>query len=148
MLVSSVLAVKRPVGVGLMFTVAWTVGASPTGRPLDSEEERDHMAGFGIASRDSASFTLWGKLDTASVPQLEVGILEAVKAGPLNFDLSDLTFMDSTGLNAFLRVAKALQSGCLILHGVQNEVRRVFDISGLQVLPNLHIIPCSLNRTP
>lgn len=106
------------------------------------------MAGFGIASRDSASFTLWGELDTASVPQLEFGILEVVKTGPLNFDLSDLTFMDSTGLNAFLHIAAALQSGCLILHGVQNEVRKIFDITGVQVVPNLHIIPCSLNRTP
>ena len=106
------------------------------------------MTGFGIASRDSASFTLWGELDMASVPQLEVGILEAVNAGPLNFDLSDLTFMDSTGLHAFLHVAKTLQSGCLILHGVDQEVRRVFDLSGLQGVPNLHIIPCSLNRTP
>src|SRR5437762_5496251 len=107
MLFSSMLAVNRPVGVGLMFTVVWTVGASPTGRPLDSEEERDQMAGIRIASRDSASFTLWGELDIESVPQLEVGILEAVKAGPLNFDLSDLTFMDSTGLRAFLHVAMA-----------------------------------------
>jgi anti-anti-sigma factor len=88
-------------------------------------------------------FTLWGELDMASVPQLEVGDLDAVKAGPLNFDLSDLTFMDSTGLRASLHVAKALQSGRLILHGVQNEVRKVLDISGLQVLPNAHIIPLS-----
>jgi anti-anti-sigma factor len=91
---------------------------------------------------------MWGGLDLASVPQLEVGILEAVKTGPLNFDVSDLTFMDSTGLHASLDVARALQSGCLILHGVQNGVKKVFDIFGLQVMPNLHIIYCSIARTP
>jgi hypothetical protein len=67
-----------------------------------------------------------------------------VKEGPLNFDLSDLTFMDSTGLRAFLHIGSALTSGCLVLHGVQQGVRRVFELSGLELVPNLHIIACSL----
>jgi anti-anti-sigma factor len=100
------------------------------------------MAKFGIASRDSSS-RCGGNWTWRACPSWKLGILDAVKAGPLNFDLSDLTFMDSTGLRASLHVAKALQSGRLILHGVQNEVRKVLDISGLQVLPNAHIIPLS-----
>jgi anti-anti-sigma factor len=62
------------------------------------------------------------------------------QGGAILVDLSELTFMDSTGISAFLRAAVSLRGrGCLILHGEQDRVRRVMDIVRLDgSVPNLH----------
>jgi anti-anti-sigma regulatory factor len=61
-------------------------------------------------------------------------------------DLSKVTFMDSTGVQALLAVADALgDRGCLILHGVDGTVRKVIElVQARSVRANIHIIDCTI----
>jgi anti-anti-sigma factor len=76
---------------------------------------------------------LTGELDVSTAPELDQVLEAAVtQGGPVLVDLTDLTFMDSTGIHAFLKAARSLQGrGCLILHGEQERVRRVLDLVGI-----------------
>lgn len=76
---------------------------------------------------------LAGELDMSTVPELDQVLEAAVEhGGAVLVDLTELTFMDSTGIHAFLKTARSLQGrGCLILHGEQERVRRVLDLVGI-----------------
>jgi anti-sigma B factor antagonist len=73
---------------------------------------------------------LAGELDMSTASELDEVLDVAVEhGGTILVDVSELTFMDSTGINAFLRAAVSLRGrGCLILHGEQDRVRRVLDL--------------------
>ena len=66
----------------------------------------------------------------SSAPELDRVLEAAVEhGGAVLVDLSELTFMDSTGINAFLKAALSLSGrGCLVLHGEQDRIRRVLDL--------------------
>jgi len=84
---------------------------------------------------------LAGELDLSNKSELDEVLQAAVEhGGAILVDLSELTFMDSTGINAFLRAAVSLRGrGCLILHGEQDRVRRVMDLVRVDAsVPNLH----------
>jgi len=87
------------------------------------------------------SIRLVGELDMSTAAQLDEVLGTAVEhGGAITIDLRELTFMDSTGINAFLRAAVSLRGrGCLILHGEQDRVRRVLDLVRVDAsIPNLH----------
>jgi anti-sigma B factor antagonist len=103
------------------------------------------MADFGITSQGPPTFFLQGELDMATVPLLEIAIADAVaRGGPITIDVSHMTFIDSTGLKSILKAVKALPSGCIILHGVHDGIQRILEITGVDLAPNLHIIPCAV----
>ncbi len=90
------------------------------------------------------SIRLAGELDMSTASQLDEVLGTAVEhGGAITIDLSELTFMDSTGIGAFLRAAVSLRGrGCLILHGEQDRVRRVLDLVRVdRSIPNLHRVP-------
>jgi anti-anti-sigma factor len=77
----------------------------------------------------------------SSASQLhEVIDVAVAHGGAILVDISELTFMDSTGINVFLRAAISLRGrGCIVLHGEQDRVRRVLDLVRLDgSIPNLH----------
>ncbi len=89
----------------------------------------------------SSGIRLTGELDMSSAVELARILEEAVEqGGTILVDLRELTFMDSTGIGAFLEAAMALRGrGCLILHGEQDRVRRILDLAQLDgSIPNLH----------
>ena len=89
----------------------------------------------------SSSIRLSGELDMSSAPELDRVLEAAVEhGGAVLVDLSELTFMDSTGINAFLKAALSLSGrGCLVLHGEQDRIRRVLDLVRVDgSIPNLH----------
>ena len=102
------------------------------------------MADFGITVTGSATFTMTGELDLATVPLMDVAIGDSVaRGGSMVLDVADVTFADSSGIGAIIRSADALSPGCLVLHGVHDRVRKVIDVMGAdRALPNLHVIPC------
>lgn len=108
------------------------------------------MADFGITSHGPSLFFVSGELDMATVPLLHVAIGEAVaRGGPIVLDMKDVTFVDSTGVSTILGSVKALPTGCLILHGIHDGVRRVFDLIGVgEAEPKLHVIPCEYGGEP
>src|SRR5215218_5027877 len=94
-----------------------------------------------LSIEQGSGILLAGELDMSSAPALDRVLGPAVeRGGTVLVDLSELTFMDSTGINAFLKAARSLNGrGCLILHGEQERVRRVLDLVRLDgAIPNLH----------
>jgi hypothetical protein len=79
-------------------------GRSPTPRPTESASsctgaERDGFRCDVSRESDTASVRTVGELDLATVPVLSAQIADLRQAGCRHviIDLSDLTFMDSTG---------------------------------------------------
>lgn len=84
---------------------------------------------------------LAGELDLSSASELDRVLQEAAEhGGAILVDLTELEFMDSTGIHTFLKAADSLRGrGCLILHGERDGVRRVLDLVRLDGnVPNLH----------
>ena len=97
-----------------------------------------------LSIEQGRSIRLAGELDMSTAAQLDEVLGTAVEqGGAITIDLSELTFMDSTGIGVFLRAAVSLRGrGCLILHGEQDRVRRVLDLVRVDgSLPNLHRVP-------
>lgn len=81
---------------------------------------------------------LSGAIDMVSAPRLRqiVDELQAQGHDRLRFDLTAVEFMDSQGLNllAAARRGALAMAGELVVTGVSDDLRRVFDISGLHLL--------------
>jgi anti-sigma B factor antagonist len=85
---------------------------------------------------------LEGELDLATVDALEAMLEEPLTAGgPIMLEMSGVTFVDSSGIAAFIRVAKRLgwKGWCLYLHVDGGLPKKVLDLVGLAKVPNIHI---------
>jgi anti-sigma B factor antagonist len=74
---------------------------------------------------------LAGELDVSTAPLFHRAVDETMTAaGDVWLDCSDLTFADSSGLDALTRAAKALraQERRLVLTDVRPAVRRAMDV--------------------
>jgi anti-anti-sigma factor len=81
------------------------------------------------------TLALRGELDMASAPDLDLALrrLWSEATDALTLDLSELTFMDSTGLRTLLRVGElARQHACelLVIPGPP-QIRRLFEVTGM-----------------
>ena len=78
---------------------------------------------------------LVGDVDLAVVPELQVGLQEALRGGCENvvLDLADVTYADSSalGLLVWLDRRMAPQHGKLVLAGANRDVARILELSGL-----------------
>jgi len=78
-----------------------------------------------------------GEVDVATAPELrqELHRLLDEDTTTLVVDLSGTSFMDSSGLGVLIGALKRLRSDghddVLVLEGLQDAVRRVFEITGL-----------------
>ncbi len=91
---------------------------------------------------DAAVVAVAGELDMATAPEVWEKVDGLLSAGRhrLVFDLSELSFCDSTGLSVFVRARNrsAASGGEVFLAAPQRAVRRVLEVSGLvAVLPML-----------
>jgi anti-anti-sigma factor len=79
-----------------------------------------------------------GRLDSNSSPELERVIVDQLAAGTqrLVFDLSDMNYISSAGLRVILLAGKKLRTsqGKMVLVGLQDMVREVFEMSGFLTL--------------
>ena len=84
---------------------------------------------------DLAVLALNGELDMASAPLLRdrIGRLMAAHSSHILLDLSELSFCDSAGLNAFVQGDRACtaRGGWLRVTRVTGHVARVIELSGL-----------------
>jgi anti-sigma B factor antagonist len=99
----------------------------------DSPQDAAIPVRLQIASEETPErvvLSLSGELDIASAPLLERAT-ESVER-PLVIDLSDVTFMDSTGLRALLLARQQAEAGDheLWLRPGPRQVQRVFELSG------------------
>jgi len=89
---------------------------------------------------DRYVITVSGEVDLASSPDLDAAIIVAIESGSssLVVDLSDVSFMDSSGLGVIVRGLKRCREADKDLDLVitNERVLKVFGITGLdQVIP-------------
>jgi anti-sigma B factor antagonist len=81
-----------------------------------------------------------GEIDMANARELMVTLREASAGGPVTVDMSEVTFIDSSGLLALL--ASALSSdgnGPMVLVDPSPQVSRVMKIIGMDRIPQIEI---------
>lgn len=88
-----------------------------------------------------------GELDLSTAPELEGPLEEAVSAGDASvlIDLSECEFIDSTGIALIVRTWQRLDaaadgdgSGRVIICSCNDQVRRVLEITGLELSIPIH----------
>ncbi len=87
-----------------------------------------------VPGSDIAILRPQGRLDSATSPAFESTVLERLQAGStrLVLDLSGVDYISSAGLRVILVAGKKLRAtqGQLVLCGLRDEVRGVFEMSG------------------
>lgn len=101
----------------------------------------ESQATFSVREEDGARvLVVGGEIDVATSPELRHRLHQLLDGGAssITVDLSDTSFMDSSGLGVLVGVLKRLRdeqrTDALVLAGLQDPVRRVFDITGLTAL--------------
>lgn len=85
-----------------------------------------------------------GELDLSTAPELEAPLEAALEngEGPILVDLSECEFIDSTGIALIVRAWQRLDGGdgnrSLVICSYNDQVRRVLDITGLEVSIPIH----------
>lgn len=86
-----------------------------------------------------------GELDLYTAPRLERAVLEQLDRGELQVvvDLSRTSFIDSSGLGAFVKLSKAVaaRGGHLRLTSPVPQVARVFEITGVHQVIDISLEP-------
>lgn len=94
------------------------------------------------ASGRVATVVVAGDLDLHTVPALREALLAGTKAQPevLHVDLSGVEFCDSTGMSVLATAAKRMGvlGGRLVISGAQPLPHRVFALTGLSALAEVH----------
>ena len=88
------------------------------------------------------AFSISGELDLFSEATLRQHVLAAARPGAtLRLDLSDLTFMDSSGLNVLVQILRTIgPEGRLWIEQPNAFIRRVLGVAGLDRHPSLAIV--------
>ena len=93
---------------------------------------------LGLSARvegDSTVIAVSGELDVFTAPKLDASIAEAIEGGSVNLivDLTDVTFLDSTGLGSMVKGLKRArgQGGSLKVVASAERIVKVFRITGL-----------------
>lgn len=103
-----------------------------------------HSQPFAIriaaAPDGSVRVKVTGELDLSTSPELDAALRREIGEGKrVVLDLSEIAFIDSTGLNALISALRASDSngaGLMVSPSLPTQVRKVFEITGLnQVLP-------------
>ncbi len=81
---------------------------------------------------ETLTFTLEGRLDTTTSPQLEAELKQSVGGvTELIFDFSGVEYISSAGLRVLLAAQKVMnRQGSMKLTGVNENVLEVFEITG------------------
>jgi len=82
--------------------------------------------------------TVAGEVDVATAPELAEYLAQFTDR-PVIVDLSAVSFLDSSGLNALLAAHRHLErhQSKLTIRGATPIVRRVFEVSGFDALLNV-----------
>ena len=89
----------------------------------------------------NVALRLSGEIDLSNVQDLQCALEPAIhQGGPILIDVHELTFIDSTGIHAWVEAAKALKDrGCLVIHGEQKQLSKMLDLIGVDTMvKNLH----------
>jgi anti-anti-sigma factor len=99
------------------------------------------MDDFEVTPDGQHGLRLAGELDLSTKSALNEALAQMRGPDVVTLNLSDLTFIDSSGIHAI--VAFALNhdgsDGCVVLEGVSAPIARLFEITNLTNHPNLEI---------
>jgi anti-anti-sigma factor len=88
-----------------------------------------------------------GELDLSTAPELESPLEEAISSGDASvlIDLTECEFIDSTGIALIVRTWQRLDSGAegdgsgkVVICSANDQVRRVLEITGLELSIPIH----------
>ena len=111
-------------------------GQQDAGDPTIQEEERAPEFGVALVPGDSGVHivAIRGEVDIFTAPEVKRAAREAVFAGGnlIVLDLSDTTFIDSTGLGVIIGLAKLVRpAGDLAIVNVDPAIAKTLAITGL-----------------
>jgi anti-sigma B factor antagonist len=94
--------------------------------------EMGNQDSLTVENDPNGAIVVHGDIDVAGGPILEAAILEYQGADPLVIDLSDVYFIDSSGLRSLLGASRrARERGAtVVLRDVGPEVLRLLEITG------------------
>jgi anti-sigma B factor antagonist/stage II sporulation protein AA (anti-sigma F factor antagonist) len=83
---------------------------------------------------------LSGELDMEVAHELERALAALPRSGQATLDLSELTFIDSTGLHAIMEFACAQNgNGAVVIKGLSAPLARLFEITNISGHPSVDI---------
>ena len=90
---------------------------------------------------------LTGEMDLATVETFRDAIAPCLeRGGTVVVDMTNLDFMDSSGVHALVEAARQLDGrGCLFLHGIHDPVQRLLDVVGISAVENIHLFTCEVD---
>ena len=89
---------------------------------------------------DEVGIKLTGEVDLATARQLTDALANISTEAEVHFELSELTFMDSSGLRAIVAFARSLNGGGpLVMLNPSDAINRLFVITGLDQHPKVEI---------
>ncbi len=95
----------------------------------------DHGEFRLVAGRDGrdAVLKIVGEIDLATAPRVAAAFEDLDGATEIRVDLSEVTFLDASGLSVFVRASLNAErrAGGITFEGLAPIVRKVFVISGL-----------------
>jgi anti-anti-sigma factor len=94
---------------------------------------REARVTFEIMSGPDGEVRLIGEFDLASVDTFEAAVAPcAAGRREVIFDLSDLEFLDSSGIRAIVEFALARPDKGVVLKGARPNVRKVIELTGIE----------------
>ena len=89
---------------------------------------------------DGAGVKLTGEVDLATARQLTAALANISTASEVHLELSELTFMDSSGLGAIVAFARSRNGGGpVVLLNPSAGIERLFEISCLEQHPKIEV---------
>lgn len=90
---------------------------------------------------DDTTLKVIGRLDTTNAGEFEIVIQQFIKDKELSLivDLSELTYISSSGLRCFILLLKSMtaNNNSLVLENLRPEIKEVFDMTGFTKLFNI-----------
>jgi anti-anti-sigma factor len=87
------------------------------------------MTNFRLHPGSDGAFYLAGELDVASADGLEATVLASLNGNAdVVLDVGDLTFVDSTGIRAFIRLANGSAPRGVVLRNPRAHVAHVLEL--------------------
>jgi anti-sigma B factor antagonist len=105
------------------------------------------IAGIGeppieVRRDEGGALAVRGEVDPASAPEFRARLQSAAGEDPgdLVLDLTELRFMDSSGLKVLIEIAGGLGEGrALVLRNPQRGVLRLLDVAGIEGLGGFRV---------
>ena len=89
---------------------------------------------------DAVGIKLTGEVDIATARQLSDALFDISTESEIHLELSELTFMDSSGLNAIVAHARSRNgAGPLVMLNPSDHIERLLVITGLAEHPKIEI---------